>query len=687
MNSTQLANLNRLKKIASGGGGGTGGGVEKEYVDTALSNKADKEHVHDASAIETGTLPLTRGGTGTSLAKTNNAIIRFSGSGNYFSKTATGNGAFYATASNGSPKFGTLPVAQGGTGATTPEDALTNLGASPVGHTHDEYLTDQDVSGKANVSDLTSHTGNTTVHITANERTAWNNKMNDMTIELYNGTGGNPKPVRFASFNYSTCSSEHGLAVKISMVSGHGNGTSYAFLQDVIIRVSYSGGVEVDNLKYYGASTGSYDGATRQYGDIFWLFDATNSIVDFYCLMGQYARVYQSPWKRLTYSTGGTVTQYTSCTVYASGEKNWANNSEIATLKDLESSGIIYSEATQLSSGLMSASDKKKLDGIATGANNTTVDDTLYSWSTNPVQNKVVTDALSKKADGTTLNSHTGDTTVHITSAERTAWNNKSNFSGNYNDLTNKPTIPSVPVQSVNGKTGAVQLTASDVGALSTSGGTVSGSLGVSGGLIQGNPSTDSTITSMNRFQNDLFIEGTGSAPNNPRVAGFYLGKSATDANRHLDIVSGDTYSYIDFNKDNRQSDYDVRLLVNVVTGDTQFMWGPDGALTQKQFNVLGTLMQYGAPVALKSDIKSTTTAHVVLYGDRWDSSSAGYTQVVTDSRITADALLLVGPEPSAVRMYGQYGVVCTSQGNGTLTFTASVKPTTALGVNVFILG
>ena len=32
-----------------------------------------------------------------------------------------------------------------------------------------------------------------------------------------------------------------------------------------------------------------------------------------------------------------------------------------------------------------------------------------------------------------------------ITSADITAWNNKSNFSGSYNDLTNKPTIPTVP--------------------------------------------------------------------------------------------------------------------------------------------------------------------------------------------------------------------------------------------------
>lgn len=37
----------------------------------------------------------------------------------------------------------------------------------------------------------------------------------------------------------------------------------------------------------------------------------------------------------------------------------------------------------------------------------------------------------------------TNKTNKFVTSAEKTTWNNKSNFSGNYNDLTNKPTIPS----------------------------------------------------------------------------------------------------------------------------------------------------------------------------------------------------------------------------------------------------
>lgn len=57
-----------------------------------------------------------------------------------------------------------------------------------------------------------------------------------------------------------------------------------------------------------------------------------------------------------------------------------------------------YSDATQTAHGLMSVSDKKKLDGIAEGANKTTVDSELSSTSTNPVQNKAVQAELTKKA-------------------------------------------------------------------------------------------------------------------------------------------------------------------------------------------------------------------------------------------------------------------------------------------------
>lgn len=56
-----------------------------------------------------------------------------------------------------------------------------------------------------------------------------------------------------------------------------------------------------------------------------------------------------------------------------------------------------YSAATTSAAGLMSAADKTKLDGIATGATKITVDSSLSSTSTNPVQNKAVNTALGNK--------------------------------------------------------------------------------------------------------------------------------------------------------------------------------------------------------------------------------------------------------------------------------------------------
>ena len=65
---------------------------------------------------------------------------------------------------------------------------------------------------------------------------------------------------------------------------------------------------------------------------------------------------------------------------------------QIKNLKDM-----VPGAASTSTAGLMSASDKTKLDGIATGANKTIVDSGLSSTSTNPVQNKAISSALGKK--------------------------------------------------------------------------------------------------------------------------------------------------------------------------------------------------------------------------------------------------------------------------------------------------
>lgn len=96
-------------------------GVTPDQIQAAKSI-----HYHSANDIATGTLSVARGGTGRA-SHSNNAVLLGSRDG-AFKNAHTLPGAFYATELNGAPRFGTLPIAQGGTGATTAKEAVENLG-------------------------------------------------------------------------------------------------------------------------------------------------------------------------------------------------------------------------------------------------------------------------------------------------------------------------------------------------------------------------------------------------------------------------------------------------------------------------------------------------------------------------------------------------------------------------------
>ena len=78
---------------------------------------------------------------------------------------------------------------------------------------------------------------------------------------------------------------------------------------------------------------------------------------------------------------------------------------KVGTNLSIDSNGVLsatdttYVAATTSADGLMSKSDKTKLDGIEEGANKTTVDSALSDSSTNPVQNKIIKAALDDKSN------------------------------------------------------------------------------------------------------------------------------------------------------------------------------------------------------------------------------------------------------------------------------------------------
>lgn len=71
-------------------------------------------------------LSILEGGTGKNT-HTSNAVLTGNRTG-AIKNVASASGALYATGKNGAPKFGTLPIAQGGTGKTTKAEALGALG-------------------------------------------------------------------------------------------------------------------------------------------------------------------------------------------------------------------------------------------------------------------------------------------------------------------------------------------------------------------------------------------------------------------------------------------------------------------------------------------------------------------------------------------------------------------------------
>lgn len=71
------------------------------------------------------------------------------------------------------------------------------------------------------------------------------------------------------------------------------------------------------------------------------------------------------------------------------------------TSNEIKKVSIPYADATEHfgHAGFMSRADKAKLDDIEDGATRTIVDDSLSASSTNPVQNKIISEALNKKAN------------------------------------------------------------------------------------------------------------------------------------------------------------------------------------------------------------------------------------------------------------------------------------------------
>ena len=183
----------------------------------------------------------------------------------------------------------------------------------------------------------------------------------DYTITISHQSAGNPRMVKFVSVNYAS----KATCFKMGAMTCHDNGVSYQFLTDMLIAVTTSGVVTANIYKFAQTSIGNVDGVARYTGDVFYVNDTANKIVDFYILCGQWSDSQFTPVTKVGSTTIAYVTQYSgNANYYSSGDKVWVNGcgTTYARLSDIPTNYVTTATySTEAEALAASQADPNKL--------------------------------------------------------------------------------------------------------------------------------------------------------------------------------------------------------------------------------------------------------------------------------------------------------------------------------------
>lgn len=220
--------------------------------------------------------------------------------------------------------------------------------------------TDALLLAKANATDLTAHTGNTDVHVTTSDKSAWNAKYDKPS-------GGIPKTDLATAVQTSLGLAD--TALQASDVDSSLSATSENPVQNKVVKAALDDKVDKEAGK--GLSTEDYTTAEKtKLGGI--EAGAEENVIE-------EIKVNNTALTPSSKSVNITVPTKTS---------DLTNDSDF-----VEDASYVHTDNNY------TTTEKNKLSGIEAEANKTIVDSALSSSSENPVQNKVINTALAGKAN------------------------------------------------------------------------------------------------------------------------------------------------------------------------------------------------------------------------------------------------------------------------------------------------
>lgn len=432
----------------------------KAYTDEAVSAKANSSHNHSASNITSGTLssdrlptvPITKGGTGATTAAgaltnlgltataaelnkmdgvtatttelnyvdgvTSNIQTQLDGKAssshthNYAGSSSAGGAATSANKVNSSLTVklnsgtteGTNMFTFNGSAAKSVNITPSAIGAAASSHTHDDrYYTESEIdtklSGKANsshthtksqIADLTTATTSTDGLMPSTDKTKLNGieagaQKNVVTNVVVLNTGGTQRSVEFTTADgtkFYAANTFDGLAVSPHVLPDATTSVKGA--------MSHTDKAKLDGIAT-GANNYTLPTASSTLGGVKTTSTVTSTSGLTACPIISGVPYYKDTNTTYTHPTtsgnkhipsGGSSGQILRWS--ADGTAVWGNDNNTT-----------YSAATTSAAGLMSAADKTKLNGIATGANKYTHPSYSTTNSSSNIENLVQGDVIT----------------------------------------------------------------------------------------------------------------------------------------------------------------------------------------------------------------------------------------------------------------------------------------------------